>query len=271
MKKKLMVLVVLMLTVVMIGANFGHVSAMRLPPSSPDPVVTPVSGDPDFTADVISIASLPGVTNLDDGMLAPAGFPAGEKQFGGNGVRISGLEGGVVSVCFALKGATVGWGGQVAKWTGSSWQLLPSSTSAPDESSNSWVCANVSANGTYAFLKWVVDVSLLPSKKEGCSFDTSEWTGGYYDDYYFYAQFPPDFPEDIDATYTVLETTGAIDLEGEFTDTASTYYASWDDVVYADFENYPFTFEGDWTATLLINAAGCSKTIVITSSDYYDD
>ena len=40
-----------------------------------DPVVTPVSGDMDFTTEVVPIASLPGTIEMEDLMLAPIGFP----------------------------------------------------------------------------------------------------------------------------------------------------------------------------------------------------
>ena len=57
-----------------------------------DPVVTPVSGDMEFTTEIIPIASLPGIIELDDLMLAPAGFPAGEAQFEGAGVRVTSFD-----------------------------------------------------------------------------------------------------------------------------------------------------------------------------------
>ena len=54
-----------------------------------DPVVTPISGDMEFTTEVVPIASLPGTTELDQ-MLVPVGFPEGEAQFEGAGVLVKG-------------------------------------------------------------------------------------------------------------------------------------------------------------------------------------
>ena len=65
------------------------------------PLVTPVSGDREFTTQILSIASLPGITTLPGGMLVPLGFPAGEKQFEGAGLRVASFDGGTASLCFS--------------------------------------------------------------------------------------------------------------------------------------------------------------------------
>ena len=51
--------------------SFGSVK----PEVGDDPVVMPISGDMEFTTEVVPIASLPGTMTLASQMLAPIGFP----------------------------------------------------------------------------------------------------------------------------------------------------------------------------------------------------
>jgi hypothetical protein len=129
-----------------------------------DPVVTPVSGDTDFTTEVVAIASLPGTVTLDDGMLAPLGFPAGEAQFGGNGVRVTAMDQGKATACFSLSASAVneGWGGKVAVWNGAKWVRLATSITTADETNTALACATITGSGTYAFIKYVAEPDKLP-------------------------------------------------------------------------------------------------------------
>jgi hypothetical protein len=129
-----------------------------------DPVVTPVSGDMKFTTEIVPIASLPGITELDGGMLAPAGFPKGEAQFGGAGVHIAGMESGKATVCFAISTIAVneGWGGKVGLWDGTKWGLLPTTITSPAETPNSNACATITSDGTYAFIQYITNPEKLP-------------------------------------------------------------------------------------------------------------
>ena len=89
-----------------------------------DPVVTPISGDMEFTTEVVPIASLPGTTELDQ-MLVPVGFPEGEAQFEGAGVLVKGIDCGKATACFVISGTQWGWGGKVGMWDGKKWVVLP--------------------------------------------------------------------------------------------------------------------------------------------------
>jgi len=133
-----------------------------------DPVVTPVSGDMDFTTEVVPIASLPGIIELADLMLAPAGFPEGEAQFEGAAVRVTGMDSGKASACFTISGTQYGWGGKVGMWNGTKWMLLPTTITSPDETPNSIACATIAGSGTYAFVKYVTEPDLLPAGKPNC-------------------------------------------------------------------------------------------------------
>lgn len=155
----------------MLAASFGSARAANNSLDLPDPTTHYVSGNPEFKVKTIGTANLPGVTHTDSGMLIPAGFPVGEKQFEGNGIQISNLDGGSVKACFPFTGTQYGWGGQVGKWNGSKWLLLPTSTTTPAESRISYACTTVSSDGDYTFLKWVIDPSKIPVAKSVCGYN----------------------------------------------------------------------------------------------------
>jgi len=163
MKKFVLLFFSLLLVLSLALSSFSSVTAA----GGSDPWVTPVSGDMDFTVTVVPIPSLPGVVVLASQMLAPVGFPAGEKQFGGNGVRVTGFDAGKATACFSLSALEVsqGWGGKVAMWNGTTWVPL-STTIAPvaEEASSTSACAGITGNGTYAFIKYIADAALLPPK-----------------------------------------------------------------------------------------------------------
>ena len=145
-----------------------------------DPVVTPVSGDMVFTTEVVSIASLPGLAEYKQ-MLVPVGFPEGEAQFEGAGVRVSGMDSGKATACFTLSTIAVnqGWGGKVGVWNGTKWVLLPTTiATGTDEAANTTACAPITGSGTYTFIKWVTDPDKLPTFKE-CEFDADIYITGY--------------------------------------------------------------------------------------------
>jgi len=153
--------------------NFSTVNAKNDPTSSlPQPFASHLSGDAEFEVVIVAPAKLMAGTTLDTSLLVPAGFPLGEKQFEGDGLTLSGLDYGKVSLCFPLNAVNQGWGGQVGYWNGSAWELLETSISTPEESSISWGCATAYQNGQYAFIKWVVNSSLLPKApaKPTCDF-----------------------------------------------------------------------------------------------------
>jgi len=139
--------------------------------------VTPISGDAVFSVTSVPVLKLPGQTTTASGLIVPSGFPLGEKQFDGDGVEISGLSYGTAKACFPITALNQGWGGKVGYWDGNVWKLLDTSISTPEEGTFSWACANISANGTYALITWVVDASKLVEKSASgvCSF-----AGGYF-------------------------------------------------------------------------------------------
>jgi hypothetical protein len=133
-----------------------------------EPIVTPVSGDMEFTTTFIPIAEFPGTAEYDQ-MIVPVGYPDGEAQFQGDGVIVTGMDSGVATACFTITGTQWGWGGKVALWNGSKWVKLETSITTPDESPSSIACAPITGNGTYVFIRYVVNVDLLPKYIPPCS------------------------------------------------------------------------------------------------------
>ena len=181
MKKVFVPLFSMMLVLSLLLGSFATAKAA---PGDP-PTVTPVSGDTDFSTEIVAIPALPGITTLSGGMLAPVGFPAGEAQFGGNGIRVTGMDSGKATACFYLSAAAInqGWGGKVGVWTGAKWLLLPTTITLPEETNNAIACATISGNGTYAFIKYVAEPAKLPAEEKPqlpvCDFDVELYTDGF--------------------------------------------------------------------------------------------
>ena len=167
MKKVLIPFFSCLLVLTLLLGSFGSAKAEV----GDDPVVTPISGDMEFTTEIVPIVSLPGTIEMANLMLAPAGFPEGEAQYEGAGIRVTGMESGKASACFTLYSLALkqGWGGKVGVWNGTKWDQLSTTITIPEESSSSLACATITGSGTYAFIKYVVDPSLLPIKQE-CDF-----------------------------------------------------------------------------------------------------
>jgi hypothetical protein len=124
-----------LLAVAFLFSISGSASAgVFIPPTLPDPVVTPVSGDMEFTTELLPIAQFPGTTEFNQ-VLVPVGFQAGEAQFEGQGVIVSGMDHGKATVCFYITGTEYGWGGKVGVWNGTKWVKL-ATTITPIEESN---------------------------------------------------------------------------------------------------------------------------------------
>ena len=243
----------LLLVLGLLLTSFGTVKAAL----GDDPVVTPVSGDMEFTTEVVPMASLPGTMVLESQMLAPLGFPAGEAQFEGAGVRITGMDYGKATACFAVSGMKYGWGGKVGVWDGVKWVLLPTTITKDEEVQNSVACATVAGNGTYAFIKYVVDTSLL----DHCRFVTEGWRLGTDEDQegrYFYVSLDGQ-PDGTPATLTFVSAVPDENYYGfDGVDNALVgNFVSTD----ADFYDSNFSTEGPVLVTVRVTAGGCSATL----------
>jgi hypothetical protein len=118
-----------------------------------DPVVTPLSGSSDFTTKLIDPIALQfGIAKTARGLTVPAGFPLGDKQFGGKAVIIKGLESGKASLCFSFPSYRYGWTGGIYQWNGSAWVVIPSTITEGIEGSPASVCTTITGDGTYALI-----------------------------------------------------------------------------------------------------------------------
>lgn len=232
-----------------------------------DPVVTPVSGDLEFTSEIVPIAHLPGTTQLASQMLVPLGFPAGEAQFGGNGVRVSGMSSGKATACFSLNTVAVnqGWGGKVGVWNGVKWVLLPTAISTTsDESASTSACATISGNGTYAFITYVAEPDKLP--KNQCPYVMETWFWEFEEGVFDISVYFPngDLPGPTLVTYQVLEFSPQGSLSGSLS--GSVVGGMW----WADFTDLIVDLETFDYATLHISYPGCSTNLTWHSTDPID-
>ncbi len=260
MKKVFSLLMGSMLVVSLLFSVTGTAKAFFVePPSLPDPVVTPVSGDMEFNAELLSVAQFPGAQEYNQ-MLVPVGFPLGEAQFLDTGIIVSNMDSGKATACFTITGTQYGWGGKVGLWDGTKWVLLPTTIKALDESPNSLACAPITGNGTYVFIRYVADASLLPN----CSTTTAGWSLGTdsYDGYvYFYAHLH-NLADGTPATLTFISADPALDYLGFDGSTSENVgnYLSGD----ADFYDATFETDGPVLVTLRVTADGCSANLQIT-------
>ena len=262
MKKSLSILTGSLLVLSMLFSINTTASAIPItPPSQPDPVVTPVSGDMDFATTVVSIVALPGTTNF--GLLpVPVGFPAGEAQYGGDGVRVSGMDSGKATACFSIATVKInqGWDGKIAVWNGVKWVKLATTITPLDESPNSLACATITGNGTYAFIVGIGDPSLLPTY---CSLITAGWGLGFASnegDVYFYAHLH-NLPDGTPATLTFVSAVPSLNYLGFDGSTSENVGNNFPGD--ADFYNAIFETEGPVLVTLNVTAADCSADLQI--------
>lgn len=160
-----------------------------------DPVITPLTGDKEFTVKVIDpVALSSGTTKTTSGLTVPAGFPLGAMQFGGNAVVLKGMESGTARTCFSFPNYRFGWKGGIYQWNGTKWSIIPSTTTEGVEGAPATICTNISADGTYALLMGYtlrstpITINTLPVCSDDFIFDL----------YLFYLD-----ESDTDTTYVV--------------------------------------------------------------------
>ncbi len=251
MKKLVIPLFSCLLVLTLMLTSFSFVSAADLD----NPVITPISGDMEFSATAVPISSLPGVTELPGGMLVPVGFPAGEAQFQGNGVRVAEFETGKATACFSITGTEVGWGGKVGVWDGEKWVLLATTITSYEESLVSSACATITGSGTYAFIRWVAFPELLPQS----TCDTSEWSLSTWpdaDSLRFWVNHLENYPEGTPASYSILGMDPAGGLTGAMSGEGYVGNFSPDD---ADFVGYTIYINSPVDVTVLVIVGNCQK------------
>jgi hypothetical protein len=120
-------------------------------PLADAPVVTLLAGSGTITTKPISVEDLPGTIVNEAGTILPAGFPEGEKQFSGDGIQVSGLN-GMANACMPMANYQYGWFGSIYQYVNGKWTALPGTTTPIAESSAATVCATIYSDGIYAVL-----------------------------------------------------------------------------------------------------------------------
>jgi hypothetical protein len=263
MKKTVLPFFSFLLVITLVLSSFSSASADY----SDDPWVTPVSGDLEFNTTIVPLSSLPGTIELSSQMLVPAGFAEGEVQFGGNGVRITGFDGGKATICYSLTASEVayGWGGKVGSWDGAKWALLPTSIApVPEEGSATSACATIYGNGTYTFIKYVADVSLLPNAN--CPYVMETWFWEFLPDTYDLSiYYPYDAPPyHTPVTYEVLVYAPDGSLSGTLSGVKFHGYQ------WTDFMNIVVDLETFEYAIMHIEYPGCSTNLTWHNGDPID-
>lgn len=258
MKKGLSVVAVGMLVLsLLLSVQSTAKAVMVEPPSLPAPYVTPVSGDMEFTTEPLPVQQFPGSQEYNQ-MLVPVGFTLGQAQFLDTGVVVSGMDSGKATACFTFTGAQSGWGGKVGVWNGTKWVLLATTIKNLDESPNSLACAPITGNGTYVFIRYIADPSLLSQ----CN--TSDWrlgTDSEEGDPYFYAHLH-NLPDGTPATLTFISAVPSENyygFDGTTTETVGNNNYEGD----ADFYEATFSTEGPVLVTLRVTAGGCTADLQI--------
>lgn len=117
-----------------------------------DPIPSSSDKGIPFTSNVLGVWQLPGTVTLGSGMIVPAGFPNNEEQFGGNGIKISGVpEGKSIQICFDFPTYNRHWEGTISEWNGTKWVPVATSISTPAER-NATACTTVAGNGFFALI-----------------------------------------------------------------------------------------------------------------------
>lgn len=155
MKKFIGVSITILTVLCLAAVNFSTVFAFF------DPVQKPAWGEPipvsngkgiTFTSNVLSVWQLPGTITLASGMIVPAGFPNNEEQFGGKGIKVSGIpEGKSIQICFDFPTYNNSWKGKIYEWDGSKWVAVTTSVLTPAER-DPMACTYSAGNGVFALI-----------------------------------------------------------------------------------------------------------------------
>jgi hypothetical protein len=137
----------------MLAVLAGGLSVAKATVEFVDPVTFPGAPGNTFTAAVLTPVELPGTLDGPGGLVLPVGFTVGQKQFGGNGLKVTGLQPGEsAKLCFDFPWYNFKWSGGVYQWNGTKWVALGTTVTPGVDGSNTWACAKTSENGTFALL-----------------------------------------------------------------------------------------------------------------------
>lgn len=135
--------------------SFSTVFARRALPTITwtDPTASTSEKGLTFTSEVLDPWQLPGTLTLGTGQYGPVGFPAGQAQFGGNGLKVTALpEGKTVELCFDFPVYSMSWEGKIYLWNETKWVAMPTTVTPGSDGSPTYACTPKAANGIYALI-----------------------------------------------------------------------------------------------------------------------
>jgi hypothetical protein len=145
-----------------------------------DPVVTPLSGDTEFTVTLLDPAKI-GSYKGESGLTIPDGFLDAEKQFGGKLLVLKGVSLGSEKLCFPFPTYQYGWRGFLARWDGTKWVKLTTTVTTGKEGAAAMACTTIYGDGTYGLIVSYNPDNLANSTNMGCPSDAFEYTTINYD------------------------------------------------------------------------------------------
>ncbi len=197
------------------------------------PVITPLTGDKEFTIKTLDpIALTDGTSKTANNLVVPAGFPLGQKQFGGEVALVKDFDGGTARACFSLPNYRYGWDGGIFQWNGTKWAALPSTLTEGKEGGPATVCTTIYGNGTYALITGFAHPEKAFGNLPVCSEDFEAFTvpfivdgdGETFETFAFIVLLiNKSFPEGTRISYNVINVTPAGSLSGALHQTGYVY------------------------------------------------
>lgn len=237
MKKTCLLFLSICLIFSLVPLNTASAITAPIPLQSPSnwepPVITPLTGDKEFTVKTLDpIALTTGTTKTENNLVVPAGFPLGQKQFGGEVALVKDFDGGTARACFSLPNYRYGWDGGISQWNGSAWTPLPSSLTEGKEGGPATVCTTIYGNGTYALIIGFTHPEKATADFPVCSEDFDAITIPFYidGDGETFATFAfiillvnQPFPEGTSIRYNIINVNPAGSLSGALYQTGYVY------------------------------------------------
>jgi hypothetical protein len=153
MKKTLKILFGSFLVVGLLSVTLGQVFASSGGATASDPVVTLSNPGVMFTAVILEPSQLPGLATSPSDLILPLGFPSGQAQFDGNGVKVSGLKTGqTVKVTFNFPFYNFDWAGSIYMWTGTKWMKMTTLFTTGTDGTSPSASVSGAGNGVYVLI-----------------------------------------------------------------------------------------------------------------------
>ncbi len=146
------------------------------------PTITPLTGDKEFNFKTANPTDPQFTAITENGLVVPAGFPLGQKQFGGEIAIINGLNGGSARLCFSFPTYRYGWDGGIYQWDGARWNPVASTLTESKDDGAASVCTTITGDGSYALIIGFAHPEKTTADLPVCSADFEASTIPFYID-----------------------------------------------------------------------------------------